>query len=506
MSARVDLLSMGAPSGLQHDHAAPFRMRRLPGGKILLTSLAGRWAVLTPDEFARFSRNELDEPLTQRLADANLLRDHFDVPAEAEMFRARRAFVGAGPNLHILVVTLRCNTTCVYCHPSRANLYAVPTDMSPDTATECVEFVLRSTNPAITIEFQGGEPLVAFDTMKHVVATAHERNARLGKELEFTLVSNLSLMDEEKLAWLIENRVQICTSLDGPPDLHDAIRKLPKAYGASGHDLAVQWTKRINQRYRELGLDETLYNVEALVTTTRGLLPRWKELVDTYVGLGCRALFLRPLDPFGFADKTSGRIDYPGEAYLDYYRAAVDYMIELNKQGVEILERYAAIFLTKILHGVDPNFLDIRQPAGAGIGQLAYNYDGTIFTCDEGRMLHEMGDDTFRLGHVSTSAYRDIVGHDTVRALVIAGQLQGQPDCVDCTYQPYCGIPPVHSHKTQGTLLGRMRESTLCQVHKGIQDYLFEKLGSGDAETLAILDRWTTHRPREHFVHAPRWE
>ena len=34
-----------------------------------------------------------------------------------------------------------------------------------------------------------------------------------------------------------------------------------------------------------------------------------------------------------------------------------------------MLERYAAIFLTKILGGEDPNFLDIRSPSGAGIGQ-----------------------------------------------------------------------------------------------------------------------------------------
>ncbi len=46
-----------------------------------------------------------------------------------------------------------------------------------------------------------------------------------------------------------------------------------------------------------------------------------------------------------------------------------DYMIDLNKRGVEILERFAAIFLTKILGGEDPNFLDIRSPCGAGTGQ-----------------------------------------------------------------------------------------------------------------------------------------
>ena len=45
-----------------------------------------------------------------------------------------------------------------------------------------------------------------------------------------------------------------------------------------------------------------------------------------------------------------------------------------------------------------------------------------------------------------------------------------------------------------------MRTSTLCAVHKGIQDYLFERLAEADAETLEIFKRWTTVRPRTHFL------
>lgn len=502
MSATTPL-AIGA-SNLDSSRPAFFRFRHLPTGKVLLTNLEGRWLVLSAEDFQRFATGAVSEgsPLWEELKEKNFLRDHYDVPAAAEMLRRRRSFLHGGPNLHVFVVTLRCNTTCVYCHASRAPMEAVHTDMTPEIAEKTVDFVLSSSNPAVTIEFQGGEPLVAFDVVKHIIEYALEKNKSIGKELEFTMVSNLSLMDEEKLDYLVSKRVQICTSVDGPADIHDKVRKLPKLYGSSGHGLAVEWTRKINERYREMGLDETLYHVEALVTTTRAVLPRWKELVDTYVSLGCRALFLRPLDPFGFAERSGDRIEYPREDYLEYYRNAVDYMIELNCQGVEILERYAAIFLTKILRGEDPNFLDIRQPGGAGIGQLAYNFDGQIFTCDEGRMLHEMGDDTFRLGTVETP-YREIVGHDTVRAVVIAGQLQGLPDCTHCTYQPYCGVPPVHSHKIQGTIFGRMRESTLCQVHKGIQDYLFEKLGEGDPKTLEVFERWTTIRPREHFLHSP---
>ncbi len=247
MSARVDWNELGITPG--GNHAAPFRIRRV-GEHFVLTSLEGRYALLSRDELALFARGDLEEgtELHKRLSAANLLRDHFDVPAAAQMLQARRAFVGAGPNLHILVVTLRCNTTCVYCHASRANMDAVHTDMTPEIAEKCVDFILQSTNPFVTIEFQGGEPLVAFDIVKHVIEYALEKNKSIGKELEFTMVSNMSLMDDEKLEYLISKRVQLCTSLDGPPDLHDSVRKLPKAYGDSGHALAVDWTRSMAGR------------------------------------------------------------------------------------------------------------------------------------------------------------------------------------------------------------------------------------------------------------------
>lgn len=496
----MNLVELGSQA-LATDKPAFFRFRQI-GDKVLLTNLEGRWVVLSDEDFGRFARGEIEEgtPLYEQLSRENFLRETFDPAKAAEMLRARRTFLGAGPNLHVLVVTLRCNTTCVYCHASRANMDQVQMDMTPEIAEKAVDIILQTTSDYVTIEFQGGEPLVNFEVVKHTIEYALTKNESIGKHLEFTMVSNLALMTEEKLDYLLEKRVQICTSIDGPADLHDSVRKLPRADG-SAHAHAVKWTRRINERYREMGLEETLYHVEALVTVTRDLLNRERELVDTYSELGCRALFLRPLDPFGFADKTQHLIEYPRQDYLDFYRRTVDYIIERNKEGVEILERYAAIFLTKILNGEDPNFLDVRQPAGAGIGQLAYSYDGQIFTCDEGRMLDAMGDPSFLLGDVWNSSYRDIVGHETVRAVVIAGQLDAHPDCVNCAFNPYCGIPPVHSHKIQGSIWGRKRESSLCHVHKGILDYLFEKIGEGDPETLEVFRRWTTTRSRDHFLH-----
>lgn len=489
------------PNASASSHLVPLRFRAV-AGRMLITNHEGSWAVLTNDEFRllREGRVPAGGALEAKLAERNFLRSSFNQAKAIERLRARKSFLGAGPNLHVFVVTLRCNQTCVYCHSSRAPMDATHTDMSRETAERAIDLVLRSTSPSVTIEFQGGEPLVVFPLLRHIIETALQKNKAIGKTLEFTLVSNLALMDEEKLAYLLDRRVQICTSIDGPRDLHDRQRKLPSH---SSYRVATFWIRRINEAYAERGLDPTLYRVEALLTTTRDTLPLWKEVVDTYVELGCRALFLRPLDPFGFADRSGPRIEYPREQFLEFYRNAVDYILQLNAQGVQVLERFAGIFLTKILGGVDPNYLDIRNPCGAGIGQMAYDFDGKVYTCDEGRMLGAMGDASFVLGDVKTSSYRELIGHETVRAIALASNLDAQPDCVNCAYNPYCGVCPVHNHKAQGNLFGRARESALCAVYGGIQDYLFEKMGDADPTTLATFTRWTTVRERSHFLQRP---
>ncbi len=484
-------------SRLDTDSPGFFRYRQV-GDRFVVTNQAGGYAILTAEQMAAFVAGQVapDSDLYRELAERGLIRAAADREALVAGLRQRKQFLDHGPNLHILVVTLRCNQTCLYCHASRRRLDQTGVDMTRDTAERAVDLALATTSPSVTIEFQGGEPLVNFPVVQHVIDYARDRNRALGKELSFSLVSNLSLLDPDKLAWLLDRRVQVCTSIDGPADLHDRQRVLP---GASSFTRAAEWIRRIDAEYAARDLDPTLYHVEALCTVTRDSLPRWRELVDTYVDLGCRALFLRPVDPFGFMSQPGRDLACTADEFLEFYRHAVDYVIERNADGVEILERFAAIFLTKILSGRDPNYLDIRSPCGAGLGQVTYNYDGQVFTCDEGRMLHEQGDDAFLIGDVHSS-YRELLGHPTVRAVALASNLDAQPDCESCAYNPYCGTCPAHNYRVQGSIFGRMRDSSLCAIHKGIQDYLFDKLAHADADTLAILERWTTARVRSHYL------
>lgn len=481
------------------DAAGHFRYRDL-GGRVLLTGDGGEHAFLDPEEFVALLEGRLapGSPAEARLRAQGFLPGGVTPEERALRISRRKAFTSVGPYLHVLVTTLRCNQACVYCHASRVGMGAADRDMSVETALRSVEVALRSPAPAITFEFQGGEPLANFPVIQAVVERALARGREAGKTVLFSLVSNLSLMDEEKLAFILANGIQVCTSLDGPQDLHDANR--PYA-GGSSHAETVRWMERINQGYRDGGLDPDLYHVEALLTVTRASLGRARDIVDEYVRRGLKALFVRPLNPFGFAERTWDRIGYGTEEFLRFHREVLDRCLELNRGGTQVLERLAAIFLAKVLGPTDPNYLDIRSPCGAGIGQIAYDHDGKVFCCDEGRMMGQMGDQLFQIGHLSRHGYGDLIESEVVRSVCVASCLEGVPGCSDCAYLPYCGTCPVFNYATQGNLFPRVPDNEKCRLHLGVLDDLFRRLDAGDAAQREIFARWVEPRERPFFAH-----
>jgi len=479
------------------EFCVPFNHRVLHG-QFLISNDLGDWAFLSPEEFRAFieGRPQPGEPLYEKLAARNFIAAAVDVEAQAVRWRQKKQYLFYGPTLHTFVLTHRCNHGCQYCHSSIVGMDRTDTDMSIEVAERAVDLAFQTTSPGLTIEFQGGEPTANWEVLQHVVEYARQKNALANKALSFALVNNLSLMDDEKLEYLIDRKVQICTSLDGPEDLHNKIRIFK---GGNSHQLVTGWMKKINQRYTDLGLDPNLYRVEALPTITRASLTRWKDIVDQYVEVGCRAIFLRKLDPFGFAAKSAKTLGYPMEAFLEFYANAVDYIIELNRQGVQVMERHASIMLSKILADSEPNYLDLRTPGGACIGQVGYAPDGKIFSSDEGRMVDSMGDAVFQIGTVQDT-YHHLMTNAQTRAMVMAGLNDGQPDCVSCTYKPWCGQQVEYNYKTQGSLHGRMRDSVWCKKHKSIFDYLMGKVQIATPQDLQMFERWTTSRQLEHFL------
>ncbi|MCC6875670.1 MAG: hypothetical protein IT378_15290, partial [Sandaracinaceae bacterium] len=129
MMSLPDLIPLRAK--LDCSKQAFFRFRKIADDRVLITNLEGRWLVLSSAELERFATGDLEpgSELEQRLASHNFLRASYDQAKARETIAKRKQFLKHGPNLHVFVVTLRCNETCVYCHASRADMDAVQTDM-----------------------------------------------------------------------------------------------------------------------------------------------------------------------------------------------------------------------------------------------------------------------------------------------------------------------------------------------------------------------------------------
>lgn len=442
---------------------------------MLITNDSGRHARLNPRDFKMLVDGKIKwgSALWEKLGAKGFIRECMDFDALSGDFCRMNRVTLNGPSLHILIMTLRCNHKCIYCHSSAVLFDRMDTDMSLETARSAVDFIFQSPNDSICIEFQGGEPLLNWPVVRFAARYAREKNRAENRDLIVSLVSNLTLMDKEKFRFLLENGISICTSLDGPEFIHNRNRLY---LGGNSHDLTVFWLKKyLSQIERRKGKERD-FIPGALMTATRFSLPHPRMIVDEYVDLGLQDIFIRPLSPIGYAKTVWGKIGYGTEEFLEFYRRAMDYILELNSGGVRFVERTAAVILRKILKGEDPGFLDLRSPCGAVVGQLAYNYDGGIFTCDEGRMVAHQGDDAFKLGSVFSNSYADVLQSPVTKTCMISSLLDGQPLCARCAFKPYCGVCPVHNYEVQGTPFGRMPENDWCAVQKGIFRYLFQKV------------------------------
>ena len=469
----------------------------LIGEQILLTNDAGEWTFVTQDVFDMLLQGKMtsEHPAYEELKSKSFLREDLDVEDLALKIRRKKAFLGNGPHLHGVVTTLRCNQSCKYCHASRTTMDRVDTDMSIETAKGVVDMALQSTSPYICFEYTGGEPTINMDVIKFMVEYAKEKNRYENKIVEHSIVTNMTYMTEEVAQYLVSNNFWICTSLDGPEEVHNWNRTWQK--GSSAYSNVLKWIQHINQLYIAQGKDPELYHVDALMTTSRKNLEYGKELVDLYVSLGIRNIHIRPLNPFGFANKTWKVIGYSMSEYLDFYKEVLEYILDLNRNGIQIQEGTAATFLKKILLPTDPNFVDIRSPIGSGTGQISYNFNGKIYPSDEGRMVSAMGDEYFLLGEVHKTSYEQMVNHPTVKAMAVASLLDTLPACHSCWNAPYCGVRPMHNYMHEKDLFGQRPRTLKCKEHMGITRLLFTLLQNDiDQSTEKIFRRWIIDRPR----------
>lgn len=436
--------------------------------KMLLTNEQGRYILLGKRDFLNLVNKRYDllsKEILQTLKDRFFIYDiDEDVFIEkvANAYRDNKQYLFSATSLHIFVMTNACNMCCVYCQ-AQDSAQEKKGKMQEMTAKAAVDIALQSPNEYLTFEFQGGEPLLNFETIKYIVEYSEQNKNH--KQIQYSLVTNTLLLNEEMIQFFKKYDVSISTSLDGCKEVHNSNR--PKIDGDGTYDYVSRNIKWLQSNDIQVG---------AIETTTKISLKNAEKIIETYHNLGLNHLFIRPLTPLGYAKEHWAEIGYEPEEFLKFYKQCILILLEHNRNGIRMSEGHARIFLKKILTGYSENYMELRSPCGAGIGQMAYYYDGNIYTCDEGRMVAEMGNQMFCLGNVNYSTYDDLMENRVCKVTCQASVLESLPGCCDCVYHPYCGVCPVISYASDNSIYTRESNVYRCKIYKGILDILFEIL------------------------------
>jgi His-Xaa-Ser system radical SAM maturase HxsB len=467
-----------------HTVALPYCARSLGDGRSVVVARTGDYAVLSEEELQHLGTDPGSLPIARQadLRSRHLLASVGPRPGgrrlELSRISARRETVLSGPSLHIIVPTLQCGHSCRYCQVSRAlddqSHHMAEQDLDAACAT-----IVESKATSLTVEFQGGDPLLRFDLIVRAIHRIEELNRLKGKRLRFVIASTLHQLTQSMCEQLRGHEVFLSTSIDGPPDLHNSNRP------TSTRDSYECTLQGLELARRTLGPD----SVSALMTTTKASLARPEEIVDQYVALGLPDIFVRSLSVYGFAKRNEAHLGYGLDTFQPFYERCLERVLWWNRQGVQLREVQASIILNKLLSPFDSGYVDLQSPTGSGLATLVYNYDGFVYPSDEARMLLETGDGSQRMGRIGTPLAQ-LVDSPVVRSLVDASLTEFTPGCRECAYSAFCAPNPIDALAQYGTLTAPVHLTRHCRRHLWLFDLFVRRIEAADDWTLDLFHAW----------------
>jgi uncharacterized protein len=354
-----------------------------------------------------------------------------------------------------LVLTKACNFRCRQCfqyerHPDiHPELAGTSLLMTNEVAKLGIDAFVRHYQESDgeylepQIYFYGGEPLLNWDVLRYSVEYANSlRGNVLPQDLGYVVITNGSLVDDDKAAFFARHNIGIGLSIDGPKSKNDAFRLSVRGQGT--YDTIVS-ALRVLQRH---DVDVTLsITVNPNIVSDLSMIVRWAK-EEMRVGSVS-------FNMVGGSSYAYTGADFPLDEYDDMlsrnlveaYRLARDIGLHEDRIGRKVSD-----FIDHSFKAVD---------CGAVNNQLVIQPDGSIAFC------HASTD--YNVGTVTDPKFR-IFGHPAIQSWEDVLPIRN-PKCQTCPAMSVCGYGCFHHVLELGRRLAD-KDSQFCKHTRAVMEFM----------------------------------
>lgn len=361
-----------------------------------------------------------------------------------------------------LQITQQCNLRCKYCPYSGSYYNRIHSNASMDAsiAKKAIDFYIRHSydKKVLNIGFYGGEPLIQYDLMKELVEYSYQQGE--GKEVNFHMTTNATLLDQERIRFLAENKFKLTISLDGPRELHDKNRE--SVNGKGSFDQVIRNVRKIQEQYPEY-MKEVLFNC---VMDGRGDFGCLNDFFTNFEVVNSIHTIFSDLAQEGIKDKelllSSQEYD---EAYqYEVFKLLLHKCNLISSKDVSIIVKSYYDHIKKSLKGRSIGSVNHRKghpggPCIPGVHKLFVNIHGDFYPCEK---LNECICE-YQIGNVD----QGFDAHQVEKILNVGRTTE--EECINCWCSRFCYQCILFSEEGD-TLSAGTRKAHCKSVRRAVDD------------------------------------